>query len=224
MYKIKQKAIYKLEYLIKLNRGLGFKTKSEINSVYNKIEEYKEVDDDKYNYYNKLLKKKKSELVEYKKIKEESEKELKNINLGFEDENFTKKYEEKEREKQYNKEKRQLKKDITNKNNKEISQKYYKNSYKTNRKEKFLQKDLNYHYNLFKKKSDSLPNYIKRNLRYMPNNKGYIWKGVWFFGAKPQKKDDNTMSMYEICGKKTFIRNKDQNGIWNITLKEKKPN
>ncbi len=58
----------------------------------------------------------------------------------------------------------------------------------------------------------------------MPNNKGYIWKGVWFFGAKPQKKDDNTMSMYEICGKKTFIRNKDQNGIWNITLKEKKPN
>ncbi len=58
MYKIKQKAIYKLEYLIKLNRGLEFKTKSEINSVYNKIEEYKEVDDDKYNYYNKLLKKK----------------------------------------------------------------------------------------------------------------------------------------------------------------------
>lgn len=221
MYKIKQKAIYKLEYLIKLNRGLGFKTESEIKSVNNKIREYKEVDEDKHKHYMKLLEKKKLELVEYKKIKEESEKELKDINLGLEDINFNKKYEEREREKQYNKEKRQLKKDITNKNNKEISQKYYKNSYQSNRKEKFLQKDLNYHYKLFQKKSNSLPHYIKRNLNYMPNNKGYIWKGVWFFGAKPQKKDDNTMSMYEVCGKKTYIRNKDENGSWSITLKQK---
>tara|TARA_A100001015_G_scaffold296206_1_gene376193 strand:- start:50 stop:718 length:669 start_codon:yes stop_codon:yes gene_type:complete len=221
MYKIKQKAIYKLEYLVKLNKGLCFKTESEIKSVNNKIEEYKDIDKDKYNHYIKLLEKKKLEFAEYKRIKEESQNELKDINLGLEDINFTKKYEEREREKQFNKEKKQLKKDLTNKNNKEISQKYYKNSYQSNRKEKFLQKDFNYHYRLFQKKSASLPTYIKRNLKHMPNNKGYIWKGVWFFGIKNQNKQDNTLCMYEICGKKTFIRNKDQNGVWTITLKKK---
>ena len=221
MYKIKQKAIYKLEYLIKLNRGLCYKTESEIKSVNNKIEEYKDNDEDKHKYYVKLLEKKQKEFAEYKRIKEESENELENINLGLEDINFTQKYEEREREKKFNKEKKQLKKDLTNKNNKEISQKYYKNSYKTNRKEKFLEKDLNYHYKLFQKKSASLPSYIKRNLKHMPNNKGYIWKGVWFFGIKSQNPQDNTICMYEISGKKTFIRNKDENGVWTITLKKK---
>ncbi len=221
MYKIKQNAIYRLEYLIKLNRGLCFKTESEIKLVNNKIIEYENIDEDKYNHYNKLLQKKKLQIQEYKKIKEESQLKLQNIKLGLEDENFNKKYEDKEREKQYNKEKKQLKKDVTNKNNKEISQKYYKNTYKSNRKEKFLQKDYDYHYKLFNKKSSSLPNYIKRNLKHMPNNKGYIWKGVWFFGAKPQDPLDNTMCMHEISGKKTYIRNKDENGVWTITLKKK---
>ena len=42
----------------------------------------------------------------------------------------------------------------------------------------------------------------------MPNNRGYIWKGVWFFGRKPENPNDKTLCMYEICGKKTYIRQK----------------
>lgn len=33
--------------------------------------------------------------------------------------------------------------------------------------------------------SIQVPDYIQKNLNSMPNNKGYIWKGVWFFGMKP---------------------------------------
>jgi hypothetical protein len=221
MYKIKQKTIYKLEYIIKLNRGLAFKTNTEIKELKSKLEMYIEEDPEKYYHYKKISDRKLLEIREYNKIKLDSENELKNINLGLEDENFTTIYEEKEEEKEFNKQKRQFKKNNTIKNNKEISQKFYKNSYQSNRKERFLQKDIRYHYNIFMKKSNSLPQYIKRNLKYMPNNKGYIWKGVWFFGAKPEKLGDNTMSMFEICGKKTYIRERDNNGSWTITLKKK---
>jgi hypothetical protein len=33
--------------------------------------------------------------------------------------------------------------------------------------------------------SIQVPDYIQKNLESMPNNKGYIWKDVWFFGLQP---------------------------------------
>tara|TARA_A100001015_G_scaffold143668_1_gene159424 strand:+ start:395 stop:1069 length:675 start_codon:yes stop_codon:yes gene_type:complete len=221
MYKIKQKAIYKLEYEIKLNRGLTFKTNTELKGISEKVNIYEGLDEEKYTHYKKIYDRKTLEIHNYNKLKREAEERLKNINLGLEDEEFQSKYDEREKEKLFNKERKLEKKESTIKSNKQLSQKYYKNSYQSNRKEKFLEKDLRYHYNLFEKKSRSLPQYIKRNLKYMPNNKGYIWKGVWFFGAKPEKEGDNTMSMYEICGKKTYIRTRDENKQWTITLKQK---
>lgn len=221
MYKIKQKAIYKLEYEIKLNRGLAFKTNTELKGISEKVNIYQGLDDEKYAHYKKINDRKILEIHNYNKLKKEAEDRLKNINLGLEDEEFQVKYDEREKEKLFNKERKHEKKESTIKSNKELSKKYYKNSYQSNRKEKFLEKDLRYHYNLFERKSKSLPTYIKRNLKHMPNNKGYIWKGVWFFGAKPEKPGDDTMSMYEICGKKTYVRTRDQNRQWTITLKQK---
>ena len=34
---------------------------------------------------------------------------------------------------------------------------------------------------------NSIPDYITRNLKTMPSNKGYIWKGVWCFGELPEE-------------------------------------
>ena len=63
----------------------------------------------------------------------------------------------------------------------------------------------------------------------MPNNKGYIWRGIWFYGEKevPDIRqgekfvEDKTLKMHEIVGKDTFIRYKDMNGNWTVTKKEK---
>ena len=59
----------------------------------------------------------------------------------------------------------------------------------------------------FLKNSDSIPDYIKSNLKEMPNNKGYIWKGITFFGLLPRQNDNiilfekckgNILKIYEI--------------------------
>ena len=34
------------------------------------------------------------------------------------------------------------------------------------------------------------PSYLADNLRDMPNNKGYIWRGVWYMGQRPPENND----------------------------------
>lgn len=45
---------------------------------------------------------------------------------------------------------------------------------------------------------DFLPPYIVRNLKEMPNNKGYIHKGIWCFGELPNE-DNTNIIMFEKC-------------------------
>jgi seryl-tRNA synthetase len=61
--------------------------------------------------------------------------------------------------------------------------------YFTNREptKKFSDKDADYFYNRFHQIGEGLPDYMKANLADMPNNKGYIWKGCWFFGEKREE-------------------------------------
>ena len=40
-------------------------------------------------------------------------------------------------------------------------------------------------YKYFCKINDTLPHNLKKNLEEMPNNKGYIYKDIRFYGAKP---------------------------------------
>ena len=44
-------------------------------------------------------------------------------------------------------------------------------------------------YKYFQKINDSVPDYIRYNLKGMPNNKGYIWKNSWLFGELPSEKN-----------------------------------
>ena len=50
----------------------------------------------------------------------------------------------------------------------------------------------------------NLPQYMKRNLKKMPNNKGYIYKGVYFYGAKSPNKRDSSNLMFEQVDKNTL--------------------
>lgn len=49
------------------------------------------------------------------------------------------------------------------------------------------------------KQDQHLPDYIRTNLEKMPNNKGYIWKGIWYFGHQPEE-DSSTLIMFEKQG------------------------
>lgn len=51
-----------------------------------------------------------------------------------------------------------------------------------NRNHKQAQKDINYAHKYFNKVCSQLPDYMIKNLSEMPNNKGYIWRGVHFYG------------------------------------------
>ena len=48
-------------------------------------------------------------------------------------------------------------------------------------------------YNHYWSAVDSLPSYMQKNLNDMPNNKGYLWRGVTFYGALPEEVSDETI-------------------------------
>lgn len=51
-------------------------------------------------------------------------------------------------------------------------------------------------YKYFNSVSDTIPEYLTKKLKQMPNNKGYIWRGVYFYGEKPIEKNRPT-TMFE---------------------------
>lgn len=51
-------------------------------------------------------------------------------------------------------------------------------------------------YKYFTSVSESLPDYLSKKLKQMPNNKGYIWRGIYFYGEKPCEKN-RPMTMFE---------------------------
>lgn len=54
-------------------------------------------------------------------------------------------------------------------------------------------------YEIFCRADESMPLYMKQNLETMPNNKGYIWKGIQYFGHQPcpQHADPDQWTLYE---------------------------
>lgn len=53
--------------------------------------------------------------------------------------------------------------------------------------------------------TDTLPNYMATNLAEMPNNKGYIWRGIYFFGHQEA-----------VAGEPTIIFEKMRGGVLRI--------
>ena len=70
---------------------------------------------------------------------------------------------------------------------KEVSKNYWEKISKTSRNNRQIERDVKYTYKYSNKVIDTLPDYIKKNLLEMPNNKGYIWRGVHFYGNLPEK-------------------------------------
>ena len=55
-------------------------------------------------------------------------------------------------------------------------------------------------YYKFVKVCNNIPDYILRNLKEMPSNKGYIWKGVWCFGELPDNNSGQLLMFEKLYG------------------------
>jgi hypothetical protein len=240
MYKLKQKEGYRKVYDVRLCKGEIFKTTNELKELNNRLSEYtdefieaSENSEELIEKKKKLEKRRDNKIVNIKNLKQELvtyDDLLQKHESGELDEEYTDKYENKEEEKSIRREKRFEKRTKTNTENKQVSQQFYNNSRQASSRTRYMNKQYDYHYRYFLRNSSKIPEFIRRNLKNMSNNKGYIWRGIWFYGEKPipkiRRKDgtyteENTLKMHEIVGKDTFIRFKDENGQWTITKKDK---
>ena len=241
MYKLKEKEYYSKTYNVRLCKGEIFKATNEYKSVCERLNEYTEEaynlseNQDEFNQKKSRLEyKKRAKEGEIKKLKQDLvtyEDLLKKHNAGELDEEYRERYDKKEEEKDIRREKRYEKKTRINTENKKVSRQFYQNSRQASSKDRYNRKQYDYHYKYFVRQSAKVPNFVLDNLKRMPNNKGYIWRKIWFYGALPIPKvkdkngnyiDDPTLKMHEIVGKDTFIRYKDWDGKWTITKKEKR--
>jgi hypothetical protein len=99
-------------------------------------------------------------------------------------------------------------------------------NYEKRREEFSVMKDKNYEMERaerhYYKAIDRLPDYIAKNLKSMPNNKGYIFMDVTFLGELPreqgehdiyfEKQRDGSLKIYEYFKDRTKISIKDKNG------------
>jgi hypothetical protein len=69
------------------------------------------------------------------------------------------------------------------------SKDYYNMSRQYTREVRFNKRDADRAYKHFIRASDSIPDYILRNLRTMPSNKGYIWKNVCCYGERKAERN-----------------------------------
>ena len=75
---------------------------------------------------------------------------------------------------------------------KKISRSYYEGIRSSDYKQRRKEKDYKYQYKRYCGILESLPAYMAKNLKTMPSNKGYIWRGVWWFGDVKQKNNRNS--------------------------------
>jgi hypothetical protein len=70
---------------------------------------------------------------------------------------------------------------------------------------------------------DTVPDYMKQNLKNMNNNKAYKWRGVCFYGLKPPVKDEPSLC-FDRSRRGTqliHVYEDHNNEFWKYTCKEK---
>jgi hypothetical protein len=107
---------------------------------------------------------------------------------------------------------------------------YYKEENRIRRNDRYLQHQMKREWEWLCAQDARLPDYMRTNLAKMPNNKGYIWKGIWYFGHL-EEEDRNNLVMFERNNGEFFIHEirygryhkvfcKDKNGKTTLVREE----
>ena len=75
---------------------------------------------------------------------------------------------------------------------------------------KYIEKDYAYFLKIHNNIGNSLPDYIKENLKGMPNNKGYIWRGCVFLGYLEREYRQPLVYFEKLRGNITRIHETDE--------------
>lgn len=123
-----------------------------------------------------------------------------------------------------------LKKEIENRTQKVLEMENKKKAFsnrididkKNNYEKRSLKYDIERTYQHYLRANDKLPEYMKRNLKEMPNNKGYLFNDVVFLGKKEKEKNnceilfekqrDGSLIIHEYFPFKTVVSKKYPNG------------
>jgi len=91
------------------------------------------------------------------------------------------------------KEKRQKKlDDIADKEKRSVvSKQYWDRTIKAGRKDRYAERSSKRGYNYVLRVQQSLPQYMRAKLADMPNNKGYVWRGIHYYGLKDPEMNTN---------------------------------
>lgn len=60
-----------------------------------------------------------------------------------------------------------------------------------------MENQMNREWNWLCRMDSYLPDYIRTNLKNMPNNKGYVWKGIFYFGDLPKQHPVEITTLFE---------------------------
>jgi hypothetical protein len=76
---------------------------------------------------------------------------------------------------------------------------FYKSENTANRAFRQSKRDMAYFYNKMTQIDDEMPKYMKESLENMPATKGYIYRGVWYFGKLPVSPEEEAkyLTMFE---------------------------
>ena len=138
-----------------------------------------------------------NEAIEEKnKVIDQLKNDLRDVSHGGLDEDINKEYKDnKNKVETIHKEKAKIKAIKREESNekKEVSKEYWKGIITASRAFRQNERDVRYVYKYYNKVIDSLPSYMQSNLADMPNNKGYIWRGVHFYGYLPEQSGPRVM-------------------------------
>lgn len=74
---------------------------------------------------------------------------------------------------------------------------FYKKENQIRRDDRMLQNQMRREWDWLCRQDERLPDYIRTNLQKMPNNKGYIWKSIHYYGCMPAEKNNDLLIMFE---------------------------
>jgi hypothetical protein len=74
---------------------------------------------------------------------------------------------------------------------------FYKRENQLRRDDRILQHQMRREYDWMCRQDERLPDYIRTNLQRMPNNKGYIYKGIHYYGALPAERNNDLVILFE---------------------------
>lgn len=147
-------------------------------------------------YIQNQIEKLKTAIVSKTECLEQLKNELLDVNTGELDDNINDEY--KKNTDKHNKQKKERKKANAIKKEesdekKEVSKQYWKGIISESRAGKQTDRDIRYAYKYLNKVVDQIPDYIQKNLSEMPNNKGYIWRGVHLYGDLKEQSGPRVM-------------------------------